>query len=172
MATTDGRLLRPLLGVTREQTAAYCEERGLRWREDASNDDERYARARVRNRLVPALRSVHPAAESNVLRTAQLLREETELLGTLVESELDGGRTIAVERLAALPAALARMVLVRLAEQAAGELVPQAGDRVAELLALARRGGRAELHVGGRVGAVIEAGVLSMHVLPARASRE
>jgi tRNA(Ile)-lysidine synthase len=172
MTTADGRLLRPLLGVTRAQTAAYCEERGLRWREDASNDDERYARARVRNRLVPALRSVHPAAESNVLRTAQLLREETELLDALVESELDGGRTIAVERLAELPAALARMVVVRLAEQAAGELVPQAGDRVAELLALARRGGRAELHVGGRVGAVIDAGVLSMRVLPARASRE
>jgi tRNA(Ile)-lysidine synthase len=170
MAAADGRLLRPLLGVTREQTAAYCEERGLRWREDASNDDERYARARVRNRLVPALRGVHPAAESNVLRTAQLLREETELLDALVESELDGGRTIAVERLATLPAALARMVLVRLAEQAVGELVPQAGDRVAELLALARRGGRAELHVGGRVGAVIDAGVLSMRVLPARAS--
>ncbi len=172
MAAAERRLIRPLLGVTRAQTAAYCDERGLRWREDASNDDERYARARVRNQLVPALRTVHPAAESNVLRTAQLLREETELLDALVESELDGARAIAVERLASMPAALARMVVVRLAERAAGELVPQAGDRVEELLALARRGGRAELHVGGGVGAVIDGGVLSMRALPARASRE
>ncbi|HEX4482978.1 MAG TPA: tRNA lysidine(34) synthetase TilS [Solirubrobacteraceae bacterium] len=170
MAAADGRLLRPLLGVTRAQTAEYCEERALQWREDASNEDERYARARVRRRLVPALRTVHPAAESNVLRTARLLREETELLDTLVEAELDGERAIALERLALLPAALARMVVVRLAEHAAGEFVPQAGDRVEELLALARRGGRAELHVGGSVGAVIDAGVLSMRVLPARTS--
>ena len=47
MAATERRLIRPLLGVTRAQTAAYCEERGLRWREDASNDDERFARARI-----------------------------------------------------------------------------------------------------------------------------
>ncbi|HTA36928.1 MAG TPA: tRNA lysidine(34) synthetase TilS [Solirubrobacteraceae bacterium] len=172
MATASGRLVRPLLGVTRAQTAAYCEARGLRWREDASNDDERYARARVRNQLVPALRSVHPAAESNVLRTARLLREESELLDELVEAELDGERAIAVERLALLPAALARMIVVRLAEQAAGDFVPQAGDRVDELLALARRGGRAELHVGGRVGAVIDGGFLAMRVLPPRADAE
>ena len=152
MPAVEGRLIRPLLGVTREQTAAYCEERGLRWREDASNDDERFARARVRNTLVPALRAVHPAAESNVLRTALLLREETELLGALVDAELGGAREIALARLGELPAALARMVVVRLAEDAAGTYVPQAGERVQELLALAARGGRAELHVGGQRG--------------------
>ncbi len=48
MLASEGRLIRPLLGVSREQTAAYCASRGLRWREDESNDDERYARARVR----------------------------------------------------------------------------------------------------------------------------
>ena len=92
MAASEGRLIRPLLGVTREQTAAYCRERGLRWREDESNDDERFARARVRGGLVPALRAVHPAAEANVLRTAALLREETELLDGLVSDELGGAR--------------------------------------------------------------------------------
>jgi tRNA(Ile)-lysidine synthase len=35
MPARDGRLVRPLLEVTREQTAAYCRERGLAWREDA-----------------------------------------------------------------------------------------------------------------------------------------
>jgi tRNA(Ile)-lysidine synthase len=53
---------------------------------------ERYARARVRHGLVGALRAVHPAAEANVLRTAALLREETELLEELVSAELAGRR--------------------------------------------------------------------------------
>lgn len=168
MPAAEGRLVRPLLGFTRAQTAAYCQARGLTWREDESNADARYARTRVRHGLLPALDAVHPAAEGNVLRTAALLREETELLDGLVEQELAGGRGISIERLAELPTALARLVVVRLAEEAAGTYVPQAGERVAELLALGRRGGRAELHVGGLAGAVIEDGVLEMVRLPPR----
>jgi tRNA(Ile)-lysidine synthase len=168
MVESEGRLIRPLLGVGREQTAAYCEARGLRWRDDESNEDERYARARVRHGLVPALRAVHPAAETNVLRTASLLREETELLDGLVDAELAGRSSIALARLQELPAALARLVVVRLAEDATGTYVPQAGDRVEELLALGRRGGRAELHLGGHAGAVIRDGALGMVKLEPR----
>jgi tRNA(Ile)-lysidine synthase len=168
MAPREGRLVRPLLELTREQTAAYCRARGLAWREDSSNDSERYARARVRNRLVPALDAVHPAAQANVLRTARLLREEAAVLDGLVDAELGSGSSIAIERLEVLPTALARLVVVRLAERAAGTYVPQAGARVPEILALARRGGRAELHVGGLVGAVVEDGRLRMVVLPPR----
>ncbi len=165
MAPVEGDVVRPLLAFAREQTAAYCRERGLPWREDASNEDPRYARARVRASLVPALRSVHPAAESNVLRTASLLREESALLDALVDAELAGGASISLQRLQALAPALQRLVVVRLAEQAAGEYVPQAGERVRELLALGRRGGRAELHVGGGAGAVIADGALSFRRL-------
>jgi len=168
MRAREDRLVRPLLGVTREQTAAYCRERGLTWREDSSNEDERFARTRVRQGLLPALAAVHPAARQNVLRTAELLREETELIDGLVDAELAAGPRIATERLAELPPALARAVVVRLAEGATGAYVPQAGDRVAELIALGRRGGRSELHLGANAGAVIEHGELSMAALPPR----
>ena len=74
-------------------------------------------------------------------------------------------------RLAEMPPALARLVVVRLAERAVGDYVPQAGDRVAEVVALGRRGGRAELHVGGRAGAVIERGAVRFVLLDERAPR-
>jgi tRNA(Ile)-lysidine synthase len=167
MRPVEGRLIRPLLGVTRAQTGEYCRARGLEWREDASNDSDAYARVRVRHGLGAALREVHPAAEANVLRTAALLREETELLDGLVADTLAGRRSIAIARLQELAPALARLVVVSLAEQAAGTYVPQAGDRVAEILELSRRerrgsGGRLDLHVGGNVSARIEDGRLSM----------
>ena len=170
MVSSEEPLIRPLLEVTREQTAAYCRERGLSWREDESNADERFARTRVRHGLLEALRTVHPAAESNVLRTAALLREETRLLDGLVEAELCGRNSIEIERLAAMAPALARLVVVALAERAAGGYVPQAGDRVAEIIALSEHRGRAELHVGGLAAAVVERGVLEMVRLPPRAS--
>ncbi len=171
MPASDGRLIRPLLGVGREQTAAYCRAAGLAFAEDASNEDPRFARARVRHGLLPELRAVHPGADRNVARTASLLREETELLDGLVDAELGGREQIELVRLRELAPALARMLVVRLAERAAGTFVPQAGDRVAELLALDGRGGPAELHLGARVAAVLEGGTLRMVRLAPREGR-
>ncbi len=177
MASSEGRLVRPLLGLTRQDTAAYCQELKLAWHEDSSNDSELYARARVRHGLVKALDAVHPAAQANVLRTAALLGEETELLDALVDAELGGRASIAIERLGELAPALRRLVVIRLAEQAGGELAPRAGERVEEILALGApsrgqaRGGRAELHVGGLASAVIEDGELRMVAIQPREQR-
>ena len=62
MRPHDGRLARPLLGFTRAETTAYCEERGLAWRDDATNAEPTYARNRVRHGLLPELAAIHPAA--------------------------------------------------------------------------------------------------------------
>ncbi len=171
MAASEGRLVRPLLGLTRQDTAAYCQELKLAWQEDSSNDSQLYARARVRHGLVKALDCVHPAAQANVLRTAALLHEETELLDALVNAELAGRASIAIERLRELAPALRRLVVIRLAEQASGEFAPQAGERVEEILALGVRGGRTELHVGGLASAVIEDSELRMVAIQPREQR-
>ena len=86
--------------MTREETAHWCRERGLAWREDSTNADERYARGRVRGALVPALEAVHPAAVENVARTAELLREEAAVLDDAVERALGGAGRIALPDLA------------------------------------------------------------------------
>ncbi|HMI81894.1 MAG TPA: tRNA lysidine(34) synthetase TilS [Solirubrobacterales bacterium] len=163
MRPHDGRLARPLLGTTRAETTAYCEERGLAWRDDASNEGDAYARNRIRRGLVPELERAHPAARENVLRTAALLREEAELLDSLVDAELAGGEgappgAIAQKCFAALHPALRRLVLQRLADEAAGRPVPGAA-RFAEQVAGLRRGG-SSLDLGGGVRAVLERGIL------------
>jgi tRNA(Ile)-lysidine synthase len=160
MAPRDGALVRPLLALTREQTAGYCRERGLRWREDSSNASGRFARGRIRHRVLGELRRVHPAAEANVLRTAEILRAEADVLDAVLAGELGGRGEIETARLGALPPALARLAVIRLAEDAAGTAVAGVGARVAELAALGRRGGSARLDVGGGLCAVVEYGVL------------
>lgn len=163
MRPRDGRLVRPLLGSSREEVTAYCEERGLAWREDASNEGDAYARNRIRQGLIPELERVHPAARENVLRTAALLRGEAALLDSLVDAELAGGGgaaagTIAHRRFVELHPALRRLVLQRLADEAAGR--PLAGAaRFADQVAALHRGG-SELDLGGGVRAVLEAGIL------------
>ena len=116
MRERDGRLVRPLLGVTRAETAAHCRARGLDWVEDASNADPAFARGRVRHSLLPALRSIHPAAEANVLRTLALLRDEAEVLDEVVGAALAAaGDPPRADALRALPPALQRLAVQRLA---------------------------------------------------------
>jgi tRNA(Ile)-lysidine synthase len=162
MAERDGLLVRPLLRVTREQTAAHCRARGLAWREDASNDDPAYARNRARANLVPALQQLHPAAEANVVRTAELLRDEAAVLDVVVDTALAGRDRIEVAHLAALPPALARLVLRRLAEDAAGRLCARASGRLDDVLAL----GDGALDLGDGARAVVSAGVLHVERTP------
>jgi tRNA(Ile)-lysidine synthase len=111
---------------------------------------------------VPALEQIHPAAAANVLRTAALLRDEGEVLDALVGEQLHeraGRFEISLERLAALPPALRRLVVQRLADGAAGKLVPGAAKHADEVAGL-RRTGRAMLDLGGGVRAVAERGML------------
>jgi tRNA(Ile)-lysidine synthase len=164
MRPRDGSLVRPLLAFSREQTTAYCEERGLEWRDDPTNSGEAYARNRVRHRLLPSLAEIHPAAARNVLRTAELLRDEAEVLDALVDAELGGSNgsdrgTIELRRLVELAPALRRLVVQRLADRAAGRPVAGAANHADEVAAL-RRTGTAMLDLGGGVRAVVERGVL------------
>ena len=162
MPPRRGRLVRPLLEVTREDTRQWCRDRGLEWREDPTNAGDAYARNRIRAELVPALQRVHPAAERNVIRTAALLRDEAEVLDDVVETALAGRDRIAVEHLALLPRALARLVVRRLAEDAVGGLCGRAPTRLDDILAL----GDGALDVGDGVRAIVEDGMLRMVPTP------
>ena len=136
MRPRESQLVRPLLTYTREQTAAYCLERGLRWREDQSNEDPAFARNRVRAELVPALRLIHPAAEQNVLTLSRVLRDEAEVLDTLVDAALDGGSQISLAALREQPLALQRLIVQRLADQAVGGPAPGVARRAEEIVAM------------------------------------
>jgi tRNA(Ile)-lysidine synthase len=91
----DG-VVRPLLPVTREEARAYCEREGLPFRDDSSNPDTK--RGLIRERILPLLRELHPAAEENLLRLLDpretLSPELAELLAAPVGSkriDLGGG---------------------------------------------------------------------------------
>jgi len=164
MRPRDGRLVRPLLHFTREDTTAWCRERGLGWRDDASNDSDDYARGRIRSTLVPALRAVHPAAERNVLALAAFLRDEAEVLDGLVDDALSGRDEIAVAALRSMPPALRRLVVQRLADRASvSGLAPGAARRTDEIAALQDGGA---LDIGSGVRATVRGGVVRFGPTP------
>ncbi|MFC1601829.1 tRNA lysidine(34) synthetase TilS, partial [Candidatus Sumerlaeota bacterium] len=72
-------VVRPLIALTREELEAYCRERRLKWREDASNQDESFLRNRVRHELLPLLEDgYNPRLREALLRLGRIVRDEDE----------------------------------------------------------------------------------------------
>ena len=74
----DVSLIRPLLGVSRREIEAYAEREGIPWREDPSNQDPAYDRARLRSDVFPLLQEQFPDVTANLARAAGLMREYVE----------------------------------------------------------------------------------------------
>ena len=89
-AKREDGVVRPLLRVWREETAAYCAEHGLEFRRDSSNPDT--IRGLIRDEILPLLRRIHPAADENLLRALQQRETLPPALAELLSSEVGSKR--------------------------------------------------------------------------------
>jgi tRNA(Ile)-lysidine synthetase-like protein len=79
----DG-VVRPLLCLWRDETEAYCRERGLSWRTDSSNQGT--VRGLIRNEVLPRLERIHPSARDNILRALEERRTLPPALADLLDA--------------------------------------------------------------------------------------
>jgi tRNA(Ile)-lysidine synthase len=116
----DGtRWLRPLLGVRRETTQAFCAASGLTPWNDPHNRDGRYARVRVRERVLPVLEAeLGPGIAEALVRTAEQLREDAEAFDEMIHETIEdivehaeAGISVSIAALAANPAALRNRII-------------------------------------------------------------
>ncbi|QXI44423.1 tRNA lysidine(34) synthetase TilS [Pseudomonas wayambapalatensis] len=84
----QGRLVRPLLDLTRDQLQRYAQASGLRWIEDPSNTDTRFARNFLRADVFPLLRQRWPQASQSLARSAAHLGEALALLDELAATDI------------------------------------------------------------------------------------
>ncbi|HHU35601.1 MAG TPA: tRNA lysidine(34) synthetase TilS [Treponema sp.] len=70
IAAQRGQLLRPLLDVERIDLERWLLDHGYSWREDHTNQEERYLRNRIRSQIVPALDSAYPGWKTGFLAGA------------------------------------------------------------------------------------------------------
>jgi len=144
-ADGNGRV-RPLLELGRDEVRSELRRADVAWRDDSSNGDRSFARNRVRLDLLPAFRSLHPAAEANLLRTALLLAEDDSALDALAGDLLCDGGDLSTAAVAAAPLAVVRRALRRVAGFPAPR--PVAAERVAALARARSGAGWAPLGAG------------------------
>ncbi len=80
------QLARPLLfWARRSEAVSYCHARQVNFRRDEMNQDEKFARVKVRKQLLPLMQSFNNKIVEALSRTATLLREDSEALGAEAE---------------------------------------------------------------------------------------
>ncbi len=81
MASTDGFVHRPLLGLSRATLRQALEDAGITWWEDPHNEDPQFTRVRVRNDVMPVLEdALGPGMRQALARTAELFRQDSSAL--------------------------------------------------------------------------------------------
>ena len=122
MAPQNGKYIRPLLSITREQTENTCKEAGLLAWQDPHNSDSNFARVRVRTEALPTLeRTIGPGISEALARSAELLRQDADALDAWADREIQSLdlSDLECEYLATLPRAI-RSRILRAAIYAAG----------------------------------------------------
>lgn len=150
-------LVRPLLGVGREDTEALCAALGLPFTQDPHNRDPRFGRARVREAFALLDGLLGPRLEEALARAAEVASAEDALLDSLAQEAAARARgpegVLRARALQALPLALLRRVLSNVAAQAGLQPGFAQIERLRSLLAKPRAtlslpGGEAVLETG------------------------
>ena len=151
-------LVRPLLGIRREETRALCALWGIDVVEDPGNEDLAFTRNRIRSELLPALRRFNPSITraladlaSDTGRDRNLLAElTTQALEAATERREPAAIELSRKALAALPDPIAIRVLRLAVEGVGGD--PPSHERSLAVWRLAQRGGH-----GVELGGVVRA---------------
>jgi tRNA(Ile)-lysidine synthase len=147
MAARSGDLVRPLLCVGAEETAAWCAAAGLVPATDPTNHDRSYTRVRARA-VMDALAGLHPGAVRHVAELADRLRDEDAVLADAADAawaRCARGEGLDIAALAAEPEAMRRILVRRLvaAHTAASDALTASAVR--RVLAVADGAARAEV---------------------------
>ena len=103
----NGNIIRPMLGITREDVLAFIAEYHLCYVNDSSNDTDAFLRNRIRHHVIPLLKKENPKLAENLSATALRLREDEKLLTDLAETQ----KTVDIDTLRNMPQPLRHRVL-------------------------------------------------------------
>lgn len=120
IAPRQGRIVRPLLELSKGDLRGWLDGLGQGWREDATNRDPTRDRAWLRHQVLPRLEARRAGATARLARFGHLQREQAAFLADEARRRFGTG-PIARGALAAAPITLRREALVQMVRSAGGE---------------------------------------------------
>ncbi len=84
-----GKIIRPLLGVSREQIEAFLVQNGISWVQDSTNQNDAHTRNRIRHEMIPLFLHENPSFLHTMQSQSKILRAEDALLDGYAQELLD-----------------------------------------------------------------------------------
>jgi len=174
-----GNIIRPLLGISKNEIVSYLQIKKIPYRNDSTNDSVGYDRNFLRLIVLPQLRDrFNPNLDETLLKTAGNLSEYREYLETKVFAEImerlfiqEKGRIlIRTDRIEEPDLIIIGSVLRQLVSENFG--ITLSNERIKEILRLLSKQKGKSVELGGGISAIKEVGVVSIEKTPLRTKTE
>lgn len=143
-----GNIIRPLIGMTREEIENYCKENNLRYVTDSTNLTTEYTRNKLRLDVIPVLKGINPSFEGSMTRMSDIMRSAAALIAGLADKALEDAKVgggYSAKRFSELDETVFSECIFRLCDEY--DIVPEA-RQIALIRQTVRGGGAVELRGG------------------------
>ena len=83
----NGKIIRPLINASRESIEEYAKQNNFTYVTDSSNNEDMYSRNRIRNRIIPVLKTLNSAAVENIVRCSEIISSENDYINCVIDKK-------------------------------------------------------------------------------------
>lgn len=76
MESKNGRIVRPLLEISKKEILSFAEKKKISYREDSSNSNDKYDRNFIRLQIIPLFKKLNPSFDDTMIRNMAILGDE------------------------------------------------------------------------------------------------
>lgn len=84
----NGKIVRPMLCVTRSEIESYLREREIPFRTDSTNSEDIYTRNHIRLNILPMLQKINPSISESIFRTSENLAEAEKVYKKAIDADI------------------------------------------------------------------------------------
>lgn len=118
MKYKNGKIIRPLLGISRKEILEYLEKNKLKYQTDKTNAENLFLRNKIRNKLIPFLeKNFNPKIRETIFSATTSIAEDFDFLNSYVAALTANQKKLSIKKLLALHPALQRRVLLHYIER-------------------------------------------------------
>lgn len=112
MRHKNNKVIRPLLGITKEEIYSYLEKNKLKYRTDKTNKEIPFLRNKIRHQLIPALQKYNPGISRTLYEASLSIAEDYDLLEQISRETLKRNKKLSARKILKLHPALQKRIIL------------------------------------------------------------
>lgn len=135
MKYKNGKIIRPLLEISRKEILEYLKKNKFKFREDKTNKKDLFFRNKIRNKLIPYLeKNFNPNIKKTIFDAALNIREDVSLISELVDAKLIEDDDLKVSKICKIHPALQKRIILKKIKDTKGDLKDIESSHIREIM--------------------------------------